>query len=110
MIDRVTEYAKKTIDEGIMGELHILACKRHLEDLKRQGTKDFPYIWNAENSERILNYAETLTIAEGFELKPVKLLGSQCHRQQDSSRTHRRAEAQPAVSGWLCLWFAQSEP
>ena len=77
MIDRVTEYAKKTIDEGIMGELHILACKRHLEDLKRQGTKDFPYIWNAENSERILNYAETLTIAEGFELKPVKLLGSQ---------------------------------
>ena len=49
MIDRVTEYAKKTIDEGIMGELHILACKRHLEDLKRQGTKDFTYICNAEN-------------------------------------------------------------
>ena len=43
-----------------MGELHILACKRHLEDLKRQGTKEFPYIWDPEKSERILQYAETL--------------------------------------------------
>lgn len=76
-IDRVTEYAKKTIEENKMGELHILACKRHLEDLKKQGTKDFPYIWDAEKSERILEYAETLTIGEGFETKPVKLLGSQ---------------------------------
>ena len=29
MIDQVTEYAKKTIEENKMGELHILACKRH---------------------------------------------------------------------------------
>ena len=77
MIDRVTEYAKNTIEENKMGELHILACKRHLEDLKRQGTKDFPYIWKPEKSERILEYAETLTIGEGFEARPVKLLGSQ---------------------------------
>lgn len=77
MIDRVTEYAKKTLAEGKMGELHLLACKRHLEDLKKQGTKDFPYVWVPELSERIIEYAETLTIAEGFELKPVKLLGSQ---------------------------------
>lgn len=77
MIDRVTEYAKKTIDENKMGELHILACKRHLEDLKRQGTKEFPYVWNPEKSERILQYAETLTIGEGFEKKQVKLVGGQ---------------------------------
>lgn len=77
MIDRVTEYAKKTIDENQMGELHILACKRHLEDLKRQGTKDFPYVWDPEKSERILQYAETLTIGEGFEKKQVKLVGGQ---------------------------------
>ena len=77
MIDRVTEYAKRTIDENKMGELHILACKRHLEDLKRQGTKDFPYIWVPENSERIIQYAETLTIGEGFEKKQVQLVGGQ---------------------------------
>lgn len=76
-IDRVTEYAKKTVEENKMGQLHILACKRHLEDLKRQGTAKFPYVWDAEKAERILDYAETLTISEGFELKPVKLLGSQ---------------------------------
>ena len=77
MIDRVTEYAKKTIEENKMGELHILACKRHLEDLKRQGTKEFPYIWLPENSERIIQYAETLTIGEGFEKKQVQLVGGQ---------------------------------
>ena len=77
MIDRVTEYARKTIDENKMGELHILACKRHLEDLKKQGTKEFPYTWNPEKSERILQYAETLTIGEGFEKKQVKLVGGQ---------------------------------
>lgn len=77
MIDRVTEYAKRTIDENKMGELHILACKRHLEDLKRQGTKEFPYIWVPENSERIIQYAETLTIGEGFEKKQVQLVGGQ---------------------------------
>lgn len=77
MIDRVTEYAKKTVDEQKMGELHILACNRHLEDLKRQGAKDFPYIWDPEKSERILEYAETLTITEGFEKRNVKLIGGQ---------------------------------
>lgn len=77
MIDRVTEYCKKTVREKKMGQLHILACQRHLDDLKRQGTKKFPYVWDTEKSERILQYAETLTIGEGFETKAVKLLGSQ---------------------------------
>lgn len=99
-IDRVTEYAKKTIQENKMGQLHILACKRHLEDLKKQGTAKFPYIWNVEKSERILQYAETLTISEGFELKPVKLLGSQIFdigcpfgwiKQENGKRRFRRS-------------------
>lgn len=99
-IDRVTEYAKRTIEENKMGQLHILACKRHLEDLKRQGTASFPYIWNAEKSERIIEYAETLTISEGFELKPVKLLGSQIFdigcpfgwiKQENGKRRFRRS-------------------
>ena len=77
MQDRVTEYARKTVNENKMGELHILACKRHLEDLKRQGTKNFPYVWDVEKAEEVLDYAETLTITEGFEKKPVKLLGFQ---------------------------------
>lgn len=78
MIDRVTEYARKVVNREIVaGELHILACQRHLNDLERQNTVDFPYYWDVAKSERILEYAETLFIGEGFEKKPVKLLGFQ---------------------------------
>lgn len=100
MIDRVTEYCKKTVSENKMGQLHVLACQRHLDDLKRQGTKTFPYVWDIEKSERILEYAETLSIGEGFETKPVKLLGSQIFdigclfgwiKQENSKRRFRRS-------------------
>ena len=78
MRDRVTEYAKATAaGEGFCGELHRLACKRHLADLARQRTDDFPYYWDAEAAERVLEYAETLTIAEGAEPRPVRLIPSQ---------------------------------
>lgn len=77
--DRVTDYATRVVNgqvEGV-GQLHILACKRHLNDLARQKTKKFPYYWSVEASQRIIDYAETLTIAEGSEPKPVKLLDCQ---------------------------------
>ena len=36
-MDRVTEYAERVVyGDGVYGELHKLACKRHLDDLKRQ--------------------------------------------------------------------------
>lgn len=78
MTDRVTEYAERVVGgEVVAGHYHILACKRHLEDLARQNTQEFPYYWDIKASERILEYAETLTIAEGASPKPVKLIGSQ---------------------------------
>lgn len=78
MIDRVTEYAQKVVNREIFtGELHRLACERHLKDLERQNTEDFPYYWDIAKSERILEYAETLTIGEGFESKQVQLYGFQ---------------------------------
>ena len=79
MIDRVTSYARDVVAgkvEGV-GELHRLACLRHLRDLERERTPGFPYYWDAEASERVLEYAETLTIAEGTEPRPVKLIPSQ---------------------------------
>ena len=80
MIDRVTEYAEKIVAgkaDHPVGKLHIAACRRHLEDLSRQRTDFFPYYWDAAAAERILNFAESLTIAEGTEPKPVRLYGSQ---------------------------------
>jgi phage terminase large subunit-like protein len=78
LYDRVTEYAHKVAEGKIVaGELHILACKRHLNDLKRQRTKDFPYYYDPLKAQEIIDYAETLTIAEGSTPKPVKLIDSQ---------------------------------
>ena len=78
MIDRVTEYAQKVVNKEIFtGELHRLACTRHLKDLERQNTEEFPFYWDVSKSERILEYAETLTIGEGFEAKQVELYGFQ---------------------------------
>lgn len=77
-LDRVTAHAKSVVNgKTPSGELHKLACQRHLNDLKRQNTDKFPYYWNKEASERILQYAETLTIAEGEAPKPVKLIPEQ---------------------------------
>ena len=79
MRDRVTEYAQAVVDGKVpfCGRLHILACKRHLNDLKKQRTEKFPYYWSVETADRILEYAETLTIKEGFEQKPVRLFDCQ---------------------------------
>lgn len=76
--DRVTEYARRVVSgKVIAGELHVLACKRHLDDLKKQKTDEFPYYWDPVKALEIIDYAETLTIAEGTEPRPVRLLESQ---------------------------------
>lgn len=82
--DRVTEYARAVVKTGrypdtgqLCGELHILACKRHLKDLDRAGSPAFPYYWDVEAADRVLQYAETLTIAEGNEPKPLHLMDCQ---------------------------------
>lgn len=76
--DRVTEYAHKVASGKVVaGELHVLACKRHLNDLKRQRTDDFPYYYDPAKAMGIIEYAETLTIAEGSEPRPVRLIDSQ---------------------------------
>ena len=76
--DRVTEYAYKVVaGEVVAGELHVLACKRHLDDLKKQRTEAFPYYYDPSKALEIIDYAETLTIAEGTEPRPVRLIDSQ---------------------------------
>lgn len=76
--DRATQYARRVVKGDVVaGELHILACKRHLNDLERQNTENFPYYYNPAKANEIIEYAETLTIAEGHEPKPVKLIDSQ---------------------------------
>ena len=78
MTDRALQYAKKTVKENSMGKLHVLSCQRFLKDLERQGSKEFPFVWKPELSERVLNFAESLIISEGAEKKRLVLFPHQC--------------------------------
>lgn len=79
-MDRPTAFAESvvngTIDRAV-GKAEILACQRHLKDLERQGTPEFPYVWNEEKAHDIIDFAETLTLAEGEEPQPLRLWGFQ---------------------------------
>lgn len=75
MTDYVTEYAKKVANGEIttVGRLGILACKRHLKDLSRANDDTFDYIFDVEEANRIISFAETHTIGEGDELEQLRL-------------------------------------
>lgn len=80
MADRCTAYAQMVVDGKSprrVGELEVLACKRHLEDLERQNTPEFPYYYDEDKAKEVIDFAEKLIIAEGDEPKPVKLHGFQ---------------------------------
>ena len=82
--DRVTAYAREVVKTGrypdtggLCGDLHILACKRHLKDLQRERTAAFPCYWDPDAATRVIDYSETLTLAEGTEPKQLKLMDCQ---------------------------------
>lgn len=79
IMDRATQFAVDVCDGKYnKGELEILSCKRHLNDLERQGTDDFPYVWDEDKANDIIDFAEDLTLAEGEEPAPMKLYPFQC--------------------------------
>lgn len=57
-MDSVTAYAKKVVAGKIVaGESVILACKRHLRDLKRSKQKDYPYYFDLDQAEHCFQFA-----------------------------------------------------
>lgn len=77
--DRATLHAERVVSGQEPSCLtHRMACERHLNELAKQGTEEFPYVWRPEKSEKILRYAEMLTIAEGAQPRPVRLHDFQC--------------------------------
>ncbi|KIV56942.1 terminase [Aneurinibacillus migulanus] len=54
-----TWYAKQVVEGKIVaGKKIILACKRHLNDLKRAGIDDFPYVFDEELAHRPIRFIE----------------------------------------------------
>lgn len=80
-MDRATAFAESVVNGTInrcIGEIEFLACERYLNDLERQGTEEFPYIWSEDKANEIMDFAENLTLAEGEEALPMKLWDFQC--------------------------------
>lgn len=74
VLDRATLHAERVVSGQEPSCLtHRMACERHLNEIAKQGTEEFPYVWRPEKSEKILRYAEMLTIAEGAQPRPVQL-------------------------------------
>lgn len=70
-MDRTTAYAKSVVSgaHAPVGRLEMLACKRHLEDMKKG--KEFGFIFDVKEAEKFISLANELTIAEGE--GPVRL-------------------------------------
>ena len=57
--DRCTQYALDVVSGAVIaGELVILACQRHLDDLEKSKAAPYKYYFDVEKSEEIINFAE----------------------------------------------------
>ncbi|WP_085523857.1 terminase large subunit [Tuberibacillus sp. Marseille-P3662] len=55
----VNWYAEQVVKGNILAsKKNILAAKRHLKDLKRQGTEDFPWVFDEEKGHRPIRFME----------------------------------------------------
>lgn len=80
MLDRTTKYAESVVNgtaDRPAGNTEILCCKRHLKDLERQGTEEFPYVWDEKKSLSMIDFAENLILAEGNKPGPLHCVGYQ---------------------------------
>lgn len=54
-----TQYALDVVEgKRLAGKYEILACERHLNDLQRQGTDSFPYIFDEERASKVFDFSE----------------------------------------------------
>lgn len=97
MQDRTTQYAADVLAGKITaGEMVKLACKRHMDDLEASKTAPYRFYFDVEQAERIIDFAETLTIAEGEEQDQVQAYPFQCfilgslNGWRTKSGSHRR--------------------
>jgi len=55
--NKLIKYSERILNGEIVAcEKHKWACRRFLNDLKREGTEEFPYIFDEERGERFLDW------------------------------------------------------
>lgn len=78
-MDRVTDYCNKVLSgEIIAGNSIKLACKRHLDDLESSKLAPYVYRFDVERANAIIDFAETLTLAEGDTPTQLQAYPFQC--------------------------------
>lgn len=69
--DLATKYAKDVTSGRIVAGPHVrAACARHLRDLERIGKRGFPYRWDLEKAERVIEFFTTVLKLDGGEAEP----------------------------------------
>lgn len=73
MLNPIDAYARRIVDGELpAGTYHRLACQRHLDDLRRVGSLEFPYLFDFKKADRFFKFAAKLKHFEGEWLgKPV---------------------------------------
>ena len=73
----VSVYAKQVTQGRLRDQCckyEILACQRHLDDLRRQGTDEFPYIFDTTRADRIIRFFSRCVQVRGVEAgQPIQL-------------------------------------
>lgn len=65
-LEEITTYARDCIEGRIpAGQKHKWACERLLRDLDRVGSEDFPYIWDEERAQLIVDWFSLLKHSKG---------------------------------------------
>lgn len=76
IVEELFRYSEDVIDKKIpAGQEHIWACQRFIKDLERvQSDDDFPYVWNEEKTQDIVDWFSFLKHTKGILAgKPIKL-------------------------------------
>lgn len=72
-MDKAIAYAESVVGgrhSQPKGKTEIACCQRFLDDLEKQDTPNFPYVFDEKKAQHIIEFAKTLTLAEGDEPQP----------------------------------------
>lgn len=77
MIHPTTQYAIDVVHGDLKAmccRWEILACKRHLDDLQRQGAEEFPYVFDETRADRLFRWFSICRHVRGaFQGEPIEL-------------------------------------
>lgn len=79
-VERLNMYVEDVLNHNIITNLYIKqACQRHLNDLKRQGTEEFPYIFDPARANKFIAFTEHCRQFEDrFKGQPLHLENWEC--------------------------------